>query len=275
MTIDKFIDSEEIISEVRDFLSSYFDQGVLDESFFYRRIKTCLERMGIRIMPIKKELINIKNYEGSLPSDIYKINLAMICLNKSEWIKTETGYYDKLIKRVEVPSEDSCFPTKVKNCYQMNHYAEYQTHTWTESHMLTPFEKSMMCTSSCWQDSKQSAYSFRISNGKIILGEPLKEGQLFIEYLASLDSGTSLSIPDKSEIIEWIKAELYWVSFEKMYSNGENDSLQRMQYWKREATTKELRAMDEWKKITKEDLFDLKKSLSSQFKTFTKVYGGR
>lgn len=75
----KYIEAQELIRETKNELSSYFEKGALDESLLYPIIRTCLSKMGLKILPVKKIVLKLDQGKAELPCDFYKLDFALGC----------------------------------------------------------------------------------------------------------------------------------------------------------------------------------------------------
>ncbi len=77
--MEEFISPQELYSEVKEALRSYFDAGIIDDMMFSKWTHNCLRKFYKLAYPIKETHISIRDYEGVLPDDFKYVREAWIC----------------------------------------------------------------------------------------------------------------------------------------------------------------------------------------------------
>lgn len=273
-----YIQASEIIKEVKNELSPYFEKGSLDESYVYPPIKECLAKMGVRILPVNTDVIKVEDFKVDLPCDFYKLVFAVAC-GAEEFVEL-----DYLNTKLEEYTVDS--PTAIDVCSTRCDYCEdacgnlygirqyFNTYA-VEFKSLYPLKLTTdarpYCTEECFK-YQQRGNEITIKNGKIYTG--FEKGTLYIEYLTNLDEDNELMIPDDERIKNWIKHEIMFVLFRKLYLNGEGDVQQRLQWVQQQLSILQTNAQTLYKRFTTKEFYDLRRTLYSRFHKFnTAVYG--
>lgn len=272
----QYIEASELIKEVKNELYSYFERGILDESYLYPIIRTCLSQMGLRILPTKSEVLKVEEFKTDLPCDFYKALLLVGCgmceFNDVDYLNTKLIEYE--VSGVNICEsrcdycEDSC-----GNLYGIRQYYNTFSATYTELYPLTVSTDSKpYCVDSCF-DYQGRGNEVTIKNGKIYTN--FREGHIFLEYLTNLEADSGdLLIPDNAIIKDWIKIEMMFVSFRKLYLNGEADVQQRLNWIQNQLGIYQVNARGLYKAWTVKDFYDLRKTLYSRFHKYnTGIYG--
>ena len=262
-----FIPASDIINEIKNKLSVYFENGYLDESLLYRKIRYCVSSIGLKILPKKSKIVKIENFKGGLPSDFYKLETAIGCL--SYYIKwkdtTVAKTYEKDICELELCKTecDYCHDDCGRRYQVIQKFPEY-TIEWNEffdvciSNTSRPF-----CTDSCFSNNLASYNEITIENK--VINTNFEKGWVYVEYLATIDTDEDIMIPDYPKIIDWIIDELRVECFEYLYDNGLQDVSQRLGNAKQDLTISKLDARAFFKMNEVKDFYNLGNILVSRY----------
>lgn len=271
----QYIDASQVINELKNELGSYFNQGSLDESYLYPRIKWCLGKMGLKIYPSKSDILVIDNYCVRLPRDFYKLQTALGCFKvTSSVIDTTQSKYEEV--RIEELPNCACNYTFCQDecgAFQIQQKFDTFTNVYTTTQILSVSEDARpYCTNECFSWAKQGQDQITIKNGKIHTS--FQTGQVYIEYLSNLETEEGdLMIPDSETIKDWIKNELRVVCFRILYDNG-GDFIQRLQNAQKDLTSSQLAAKNIYTRSEFSEFYDLRKVFTSRFHKFNSgVYG--
>lgn len=273
-----YIPVSQLFNEVKNELSSYFEKGALDESYLYPSVRVCLAKMGLRILPVKKDVIRVENFKTELPCDFYKLLFAVACGAE------QFAELDYLNTKLEEYTVDS--PTAIDVCSTRCDYCEdacgnlygirqyFNTYA-VEFKQLYPLkitsDAKPYCTEECFK-YHQKGNEITIKNRHIYTG--FEAGTIYIEYLTNLEEEEELMIPDDERILDWIKHEILFVCFRKLYLNGDGDVVQRLQWVTQQLAISQVNASNLYKRFTTKEFYDLRKTLYSRFHKFnTAVYG--
>ncbi len=266
----KYIESAVIINEVKNLLSSYFDQGTLDESILYPKIKWCLDKMGLKVHPLKSAMVQIVNKQGRLPLDFYKLSYAVGCGSYEQWEDMDgiDQFTPKITeKRIyEIPACRSSFDYCTNECGEtyeiIQSFEQLKYRYWDFFNIRVRNEE--VCTNDCINKQYSSEYNeIDIRNGIIFTNF---SGSIHLDYIATMENNEGdLLIPDYSQITEWIKLVLIVECFRKLFYNGENTVQQRLQVSMQELTVKQLDALNFWKANEVQDFYDLRRVLKARY----------
>ena len=272
----KYIESQEIINEVKNEISTYFEKGMLDTSYLYPVIRTCLSKMGLKILPTKHDVLKVESYKTDLPCDFYKAVLLVGC-GMEEW--ADIDYLNTKLIEYEVSGTNVCeqrcdyCEDDCGNLYGIRQYFNTYSVTYSELYPLTVSEDSRpYCNDSCFE-YRGRGNEVTIKNGKIYTN--FETGHIYLEYLTNLEADSGdLMIPDVQVIKDWIKMEMMFVCFRKLYLNGEADVQQRLGWVTQQLAIHQTNATSLYKSWTVKEFYDLRKTLYSRFHKYnTSVYG--
>ena len=86
-----YVEGSVIVNNVKNKLGSFIAQGLLDDSLFYKPMKSCLDRLGMKVHPQRSVTIVIQDKMGQLPKDFYKAIYATGCSNVEYWENPSDG----------------------------------------------------------------------------------------------------------------------------------------------------------------------------------------
>lgn len=273
----RYIDAQEVIKEVKNELSSWFEKGALDESYLYPVIRACLGKMGLRILPVKQEIVKVEDFQADLPCDFYKLATAIGC-GMEEWY--DVDYSNSSFVEYQVSGLQTCecvYDYCQDNCGNMYGIQQYFNSYSVQFTDLFPLAVSNdarpFCIGECFK-FHGAKDEITIKNGKIYTN--FKTGSIYLEYLTNLESDSGdLMIPDNETIKTWIKSELRFAAFQKLYLNIEGDVQQRLQWLQQQVAINQVNAMNIYRHWTVRDYFDLRKLLYSRFHKYNSVVYGK
>lgn len=271
-----YIEAQELVKEVKNELSPWFEKGALDESYLYPAIRSCLGKMGLRILPVKKDVVKVDNYQAELPCDFYKLATAIGC-GMEQWKDFDyltTNLEEHIVTELQTCKTacDYC-SDDCGNLYGIKQYFNSYAVEFTDLFPLSVSNDARpYCISDCFkfQGAKDE---ITIKNGKIYTN--FKVGSIYLEYLTNVEADSGdLLIPDNETIKDWIKDEMFFVCFRKLYRNQDGDVERRYQDAKQQVAISQVNAMNIYRHWTVRDYFDLRKLLYSRFHKYnTAVYG--
>lgn len=269
----QYINASEVIREVKNELSGYFERGILDDSYLYPAIRECLSDMGLKILPMKKDVLKVENNVVDLPCDFYKMVGAIGCGTFQEF---DIDYTNSHLVEYEVSGSNTCECIEYCEdaCGLFGIKQTFNTYSveWTD---LFPIRVSGDAKPYCVEDCfkyKQCKEEITIKNGKIYTNF---NGSIYIEYLTNLENEDGdLMVPDHEKIKAWIKDKLFFVCFRVLWRNGDGDVERRYQDAKQQLAISQVNASNLYKAWTVKDYYDLRKVLYSRFHKYnTVVYG--
>ena len=274
----KYIEAQELIRETKNELSSYFEKGALDESLLYPIIRTCLSKMGLKILPVKKVVLKLDQGKAELPCDFYKLDFALGCgfcedtlvdFNVPQFLEYEVSGINICETECDYCTDDC------GNLYGIRQYYNSWSTNYTELFPLTVGkDASPFCTQGCFEVlNKRFPNEITIKNGQIYAN--FLEGHIYMEYLTNLESDNGdLLIPDQQTIKDWIKHEMLFVCFRKLYMNNDADVVQRLNWVQSQLAIYQVNAQSLYKRWEVSEYYDMRKVFRTRFKKYdTVVYG--
>lgn len=268
----KYTSTRRIENDVKNLLSNYFAANKLDDSIFPRVIRTCVGDMGLAVLPTKYAAVQIKNCEGALPDDFFKVcrveasrSRRLVAMDGS--IKTESRY-DFEINLCETVL-DTC-TDECGNSFKMLQHVGYDVYEWQEFTNLFPSEKCRQFYSSDFVYPKKAEGEFEIVDdqfGKIIK-TTIPDGVVYIEYLGLLETETEFYVPDHTTIENWIFRAIIKECFQKLYYAGE-EVAQRLSEAKNEAAIATETARQFYSRSSRKGYYRMAHALASRMKSHT------
>lgn len=284
----KYVDATVIINNVKNKLSSYFEQGSLDESLLYPTIKSCLDRMGYKVHPTKHKVIEVKDRYADLPNDFFKLNFAIGSANYEKIdLPTDSSparYVEKAILSVDkgdnsnacqfkAPCENGDITLCGDNYGQL--YQFYQEFDMNVVKYSSVFAIKVVDSGERASNfhTEDTPYFVTIKNGGIYANF---NGSIYIEYLSTMENeDLEMIVPDYTQITDWIEKAMMVTCFEKLYLNGEGDVLQRLQYLNNSLGLAEAKARSFYKMLEVQDMYDIRTVMRSRFMKYSKAVYGR
>lgn len=238
-----YIPSENIVNEVKNRMASYFAANKVDESILPRVIRKCVGQMGLRILPAKRTVVVLSNYKAELPKDLNKITLALLCDNRTTYVKDELRSGPK----VTTVKADQCCNICTDECgnvIKIVHEDVFEKTQYDNFLLLKASKLSFEhCAKSCMNLKSRCKNEFEVKTikGGKVLQTTIAEGLLYIEYLSELEDEEGFMVPDNETIKDWLFEEMRREIYTYMWDNGE-DVMQRMQHSERELMVKQERA---------------------------------
>lgn len=274
----KYINGSVIANNVKNQLSSYFDQGVLDDSLLYKPLKSCLDRIGLKVMPQRSATIVITDKQGILPKDFYKMVYAIGCSTYEQWenpMNGPEGYKLTLTEKavVSIPVCKSSLDFCTDECGQLTEILQefdiYKAR-YTNVFNVAVSKSESLCTDDLLRNNPGSPNEIAIRNGAIYANF---SGYVYIEYLSNLmGDDDEILVPDYTQITDWMETAMMIECFEKMYLNGEGDVIQRLQYLQNIVQNKFQVARTFYKMIEVRDCYDIARVLRSRFQKYRNAF---
>ena len=232
-----YIKADEVIDMVKNQLRGYFNANVVDTSFMYKEILLCLSDLGLKINPIKTEIIQLNHYKAKLPNDFYKLEKLHYCGEIQEVSKPQYQSYIISEERVEkIPLCSTMCDVCTDDCGQVYQLFRQIDERIFKYGVFLPMnvKASVMdkCSASC--NSNNPIDTVNISNGYIISG--IEVGELILEYISLMEENEDLIVPDNPKIIDFIKNHLVWKVFEYLMYNVDANVQGQLQYAMQQAS---------------------------------------
>lgn len=280
---DQFILAEDLLNEVRNELSVYFERGVIDESHLYPVIRDCLSKLGAKVYPVGNTVIYINNKTAFLPKDFHKLVLALGCFeytitstpNENPQLHdvSESQLSDFLISK---PSQ-TCLDDCGENFYLIQRFETFDV-TFTDYCPLQVSPKSYpSCASNCFNKTALSQHQIEIQGNKIYTS--FDSGAIYMDYLQKLEKettdGLDLLVPDFAPIREWIKMACVKKAFQIIHWNGDGNVERRYHDAKNELTPLEERAKSFVRRTEFSEMYNIRKVFFGRYSKFTQIVYGR
>jgi hypothetical protein len=225
----EYIKLNEIVNEVKNTLSSYFENNLVDDSIMYPSIKLLSKKFGLRIRNVKKDVLEVYNSKATIPLDFYKLKLAVGCFER-----TEVFNDDDYRQPVRITQETSNY--KVNHCETdictnecneivrlVQSRLDRTIFEWTD---FKPLKLNTISTTyadkDCHNLKIQSENEITFHKGEIIAN--FDKGDIYIEYYTLLeDDDQDILIPDNEILINAYRTQMIKDVFEYlMYNSAEN-----------------------------------------------------
>ncbi len=280
-----FISASELLLEVENTLISFHERSLIDDSLYYPIIKRSLSKLGLRALPTTNIVVQIKDYEGTLPYDFFKLLKAVGCASVTQFQTNENPSVYEVYNSDKFLSFNDDYllkPNEVRIDEEGDEYYVIQRYEtfglrYTDFFPLSVSGSSYQyCTEGCINKKVLSQNQIDISGRKITAS--FAEGSIYIEYLQSLEQettdGMDLLIPNFGPITSWIVYQCIFKGLEKVYLNSEADVLQRLQYIKEQVSIAEINAMSFISRHSVKEFYTARKQLFSRYNKFNQmVYG--
>lgn len=242
----KYRRAQEIINQVADDLSSYYDQGLIDFSKLYKVIRKCNAALGEKINPEKQEVIHVKNFKSYLPEDFSALNYAFVC-------KTKTILAPPPPKGFQIEYKTICEGTKscspcITECDNQVVIYQKLDENWTQFKDLEVVRISPKSFNKCNHDCpnvfSKSGNIFTIEEDSSIT-TTFETGEIYMNYVGVMEnSDEDLLIIDHPLVEPYYEAELIKQILKLIVYNKDADVAQLYQDSLRELGRARKQAMD-------------------------------
>ena len=265
-----YIDSNTIVDDVKNSLSSYFSSNKVDESILPRVIRRCVGQMGLKIRPVKSTVLELHKFKADLPEDFNKVTMAMLCTGRAKYVRNPLKWEaeQKIVTELNL-CETAC-SVCTDDCGRMTKIiqkTEWDLYEYDEFTVLKPSPSSRpYCDNGCFNLRSNSSYGFEVKEqgNKKVLMTTEQDGLLYIEYLSELEGEDGFMVPDNEAVKTWIYNELRKECFKYMWDNGE-DVMQRMQHAEREVVIWEERARQVYQRNEVSDYYNMAQRLLNRY----------
>ena len=244
----EFRSSEYLFSRINKFLSGFGSNGQLDENDWYYYVKEVLMRLNVPSSSLAETVLEINNYKATLPDDFYQ--LWSVWSGFQETIHSE-GRKANFQNRLVFYYEDTCLekgkcsvsslqPTDTHIIQRDVFIDEEFSHTEKYKHvqlMKLVNASSELCHNECFNKRVNSPYTFSIAGTHLKFNEA--NGHVLLQYFAFKKDEDGLPlIPNDVRIEDALDAYIKYKELQKMFINGTEDVLTRMQYMEQQALIK-------------------------------------
>ncbi len=270
-----FVSPEEIYTEIKEELKSYFQTGVIDDILFPRYTEDCLKRLGRGSYKIDENIFKLEDYECKLPEGFEAVRELWLVTPYESTYKMPNSHYEQSSIRLDTNRDDRCSekfcaPTEVKVTWKITGKI---VQTFECSHLLKPgnIHAKENCSLDSMNMSSESMDTFDIRGNKIITNFP--EGTLYmVYYIKEYDDNDYQLVPDNIRIKDYLKAYLKYKCFETIYNNISDETLNQIQakfqYYESKMYEAKVLAENEIRKQTIEQQIRSVKSARDRFRKY-------
>ena len=200
----KYIKSNQLIDEVKNTLSSWFNSNKLDESILYSRIRYCLSKFRYETYPYKTTTLVVENYKATLPEDLINLNLALLCYQEEAQNPLER--YEDIVNTRDWVEAIDWGNTHVNDVMDLHKdgkdtiekivvsYNDFPALIYNRFSPLTLSQKSDSCTKTCLNSQGSTQSGAMVRNGELHTNQ--ETGLVYIEYYSELEDDGVYLIPD-------------------------------------------------------------------------------
>lgn len=255
----EYIRLSQVMASVRSDLQLYDDANMVDEDRCIKIVMECNEKLGQRIYKSKSCKIQVEDYRGTMPSDLWKIeNIFALSTTTNKGLTysegggiigaTQITYTDyvppkilsKDVSNLKCATETSCnidnpCSTGCNSCsskityltQEQKHYLEYN------NTQLIPLTLSISTLNNCVDYSPCSKYkgdySVNIEDGEFEFS--FKTGIVYLSYLGNMiNEDGEVLIPFHPMLNQYYEFAIKEKILQDIYLNTQADVLQKLQY---------------------------------------------
>jgi len=270
----EYCNASDLIEEVKNKLSSFFEQNSMDESVLYARIRYCLSKLKMNHAPQKFTVVEVENCKAELPEDFRKLKLALACFQEKarchsrfeETVYTEEQHVCEL--NLCESACDVCHD-ECGNMYKIVQKFDRPGLTYTHSNfeLLCPTKQSSpSCAKDCLNMMSRNKNEIDIRNGHI--NTNFDSGMIYIEYVAEFETADDYLIPDNETIKEWIKADMVHELVQTLYWNGEPNMERRYADMKQDLFVKAENARMVYKASEFQEFYNMSNTFIRRFNRY-------
>ena len=251
----------QVMASVRSDLQVFDDANMIDEDKCIKIIMQCNEKLGQRIYKSKSCKINVNDYRGAMPSDLWKIeNIFALSTHQHSGLtyaegggiigSTQITYTEYVPPKIlskdvstlttkcatevscctETPCSTGCGGTCGKITYLTQEQKQYIEYNHTQ---LIPLTLSTSTLNNCVDYSPCSKYrgefSVNIEDGEFEFS--FETGTIYLSYLGNMvDEDGEVLIPFHPMLNQYYEFALKEKILQDIYLNTQADVIQRLQY---------------------------------------------
>lgn len=231
-----FVSSEEIISQVKEELRSYFQTGVIDDVLFPRYISSCLKKMGDAVFKKEKNIFYVENYSFNLPENFKNERDLILVTPQNATYKIPSGslFEQKTYSITPIDNKDIgcgnslCIPKEINVTYKTDTSVTQSFICRERLHSGEVYTNSMMAGMIDNNNLNNSMYTYKKIDNKILLY--FQTAYVYMLYYAiDYDINGFLMIPDNERIIQYISSYLKYKCFETIYNNVTDETYKQVE----------------------------------------------
>lgn len=251
-----FIPADTLIATIKEDLSSYDANNLLDPGRWYPWIKKIVSDLGIACLEYKHALLTVENYRVDMPCDFYILDSAFLVSDKccGPDGKSIIQYQGRSIIWDDTttacaspdPSCDNGCENKTCSLNEFNEvtvreYVDGLPYTYTLPTIFPLYVNQRLSKGWCLPKSicfgSTSKHEINISNGELYTN--FETGLVLLNYYAyPYDEEGLPKIPDDPKVKLALEQYIKWKALENMWVNNDDMSAQqKMVYFKNEFQT--------------------------------------
>ena len=232
-----FVSAEDLYSEIKEEMRSYFNTGILDDTMFPIYTDKALKKLGRSGYKIDEMVLPLKNGMADLPPDFKYVREIWMCANITYMVNDPSYVYTQE-KCIISPygDYDRCNPcdTCPDDCNQ-THMIYYKSTgkayiSFSIGALMKPGNLSTRaeCATDCKNFGIDSIYVFDIRDNKVITN--LSDGMLYLVYYKQeIDEQDRQMVPDNFFIQEYIKSFIKWKLYEQLYNDVTDETFNQIE----------------------------------------------
>lgn len=233
----EFVSPEDLYSEIKEEMRSYFNTGILDDTMFPIYTDKALRKLGRSGLKIDEAALELKHGMAELPPDFKYVRELWMCANINYYVKGPSAIYTQE-KCVVTPygDFDRCNPcsTCPDDCTSthMVYYKETGAALFSFSvgYLMRPGNLTTRaeCFHNCKNFGSDSINVFDIRDRKVITN--ISDGVLYLVYYKEeRDENDAQLIPDNYFIGEYIKSFIKWKLYEQLYNDVTDETFNQIE----------------------------------------------
>lgn len=282
-----FISPQPIFAIIKEELRSYFDAGVVDDTFFPIWADKCLEKLGRATFEVNDALLNISDFHSRLPDDFKYVREAWMCTVHEDIYQLPNSTYQQVktvTTRLDAPDlycnacRECANPDIIEVIYKTNHQVAFKVRRnflLTPGNIETACPEDLFCANrdtvvnsiadkSTLQTNSHSDNSYDIRDNKFVT--TFRDAKVYVQYYSvHYDGKDNQLIPDNFRIKEYIEAFIKQKLFEAIYNlvtdETYNQSREKYLFYKQMADEAYIMADVE---IKKSDVYRKRRELERQ-----------
>jgi hypothetical protein len=218
LTNVKYVSSAPLIAEIKLQLKNYFESGLLTEAVIPTYIDNGMRKLGNFVLKPDDYVISIKDYNGSLPQDFFKLIVA----SSYDWVNeytagtpSTTGWYvrnDDCVSCTNCPNEGGVFEKIVID-------STSQKITLKNPEIMRVVYSDSYCIEDCENKTSTSGNELKIFGNKVTT--TFEEGFVNLRYFKKpVDENGLPLIPEVYEVEEFVKAWTTYLLMEQLFNGS-------------------------------------------------------
>ena len=262
---------EEFLAEFKSEKESYLSAGLIDDLSVYKWVTQALKPLGANIMVLQDVVIDIKNSEGSLPSNFFSLEAAYLCEPKGFYYKKESEpvlqrswqWKERIEQSAKWNSCDlCCVEDEEKIITERVYFDDVEVSLYYKNPILLKLGrgfKRSACTEQCRNLLVKNSPNEIVINGNTLYTN-FKEGTVYMQYYGiETDEQGFVIIPELGlgNVEQYVTTYVNWKFYEKILTNQDDPNVVTLfQYYSQMVDRHKMLALTESKfsKLTPDDI---------------------